>query len=966
MAEEPSRRAALLESSCAGDETLRREVESMLAHDEQTGRRLEVPALEMRRAAPPTLAAGYMLGRFRIEEKLGEGGMGVVYRAYDSQLRRRVALKVLPSDLASDPERRQRLLREARAASALDHPHICTLHDVGEDGGQTFLVMEYLTGETLAERLKKGPLSVDQALEIGAQVADALDVAHKHGIVHRDLKSANVMLTKTGAKLLDFGLAKMNRIGKGPALPTDATSTEQVPLSDSGAIVGTLPYMAPEQLEGRPVDARSDLWALGVMLYEMLIGERPFEGASHASLVAAILTRDVPPLATVQPLTPPLLDHLVRRCLEKTPDARWDSAHDIAEELRWVRENGDAISGAAATAHRTPKWKWAAIVSLALTASVIAYVAGVMPERVKAPAAGVVQTTVLLPAGMQLTRRDYGPIRTELALSPDGRYLVFSASPGEMESNAQLYRRALDRIEATPMPGTHGARMPFFSPDGKWVGFAAQSKLQKVELAGGIPVSLCDLSILLPTGASWGENGRIIIGTQSGGLQSVSAGGGKLEELTTVDPAKEGSHRLPFFLPGGRVVLFSVMPHQLGASGRIEALTLETGQRKVLVEDGTDGRYAPTGHLLFMRAGTLMAIPFDLDRLEVRGSAVPVVEGILHAVNEVSTYQNSGAGQYGFAPSGALVYAVGALRPDSQEQLAWIDRHGRVEPVKSAGKREFEFPRLSPDGQKIAFSSKYEIWVHDLVHGTSARLTHDGEAFAPIWTPDGHRVVFSYSLAGVPNLFWMPWDGSGPLERLSTSGRRQDAPSFSPDSRFIVFVETRPRGGHDILQMRLQTHQVSSIVSTNNDQMWPDLSPDGQWLAYSSIETGRDEVYVTPVAEPGRRIPISTEGGEEPAWGRSGRELFYWNLTEKSSEGFRLMAVDTVLRPDFQAGRPRVLFECERQWAIPARNYDISPDGRRFLIVMGSGGIKPLEVTRLHLVLNWFEELKTRVPSGKQ
>ena len=449
------------------------------------------------------------------------------------------------------------------------------------------------------------------------------------------------------------------------------------------------------------------------------------------------------------------------------------------------------------------------------------------------PVAGVVRTAITLPTGTQLTRDVRGPTRTELAVSPAGRHLVFSASTDGLDAKARLYLRAMDQAEALPIPGTESARAPCFSPDGQWVGFFTGGKLQKVPLSGGIQVRLCDLSGR-PMGASWGPNGTIVISMQNGGLQHLGDGGGTPQDLTTRDPATEATHRLPFFLPGGKAVLFTVMPHTFGVRGWIEAVSLDSGQRKVLVEDGTDARYVPTGHLVFVREGTLLAAPFDPERLEVRGSAVAVAGGLLHAINDTHTARNSGAGQYGFADWGALVYASGGIFPDVERELFWVDRRGRAEPVKSFGKKSFIFPRLSPDGQKLAYVTQgrnAHLWVHDLARGTSSKLTSEGRASYPTCTPDGSRIAISFSLAGVGNIFWMPWDGSGPAERLTTSKQDQFPASMSSDGRLLAFVEGSLTKGQDIYLLRMDSRQASPIVSTNYRDAWPEFSPDRRWLA---------------------------------------------------------------------------------------------------------------------------------------
>ncbi len=937
-----SERAAFLDEACAADASLRQEVELLLAgHD---GSELASPVAGMLMpAAAPTLAAGSMLGRFRIEEKLGEGGMGVVYRAHDAQLRRTVALKVLPPDLAPDPQSRQRLLREARAASALNHPHICTLYDIDEDQGQAFLVMEYLAGETLAERLKKGPLPFDQTLEIGAQIADALDVAHKHGIIHRDLKSANVMLTKTGAKLLDFGLAKVKRLGKTLASPGATSSMESASITETGAIMGTPPYMAPEQLEGRSVDARSDLWALGVILYEMLTGRRPFEGASQASLIAAILTRDLAPLASLQPLTPPLLDHVVRRCLEKNPDARWDSAHDVADQLRWIREAGGAVSQVVETAHRTAKWRSAAKVLLTLAALAMASVAWIW-LRNRAP--GLAHPP---PVGrMNISLSAWGLTLTGggLAISPDGKTLVFGARAND---EPRLYNRRVGEWEPRPLTGTEHGIDPFFSPDGKWVAYAVAGKsLQKVPVDGGPPQSIAGIENTV--GGTWGRDGRIIVGRWSNtGLWSVPAAGGTPQPLTP-SPEKSGSAWWvwPDLLPGSKSVVFTL----LGAEGHasIASLSLRTGEVRSLIDSGIRGRYLPTGHLIYELSGQLYAVPFDPERLEVRGASRIVVENIRDE-GEISP------ANYAVSATGTLAYVPSST---TLSRLVWIDRTGNAVPLKLRPRR-YHFPALSPDGKRLAVTLQdgavRNVWTASVDGEPLTRLTFGADDLYSLFTPDGKRLVFTAVQNGQYNFYWTPTDGSGKVERLTDRPHAQKATSWKPGGRILLFDEISPPGNFDVWQIDFdQNRAASPFVNSRFKEIDATFSPDGRWVAYTSNESGDWEVYVQAYPGPGPKAQVSVGGGVGALWNPRGGELFYQSPT-------------AVMSVPMANGRPagppaRVFPHTPMHRAVMARDWDVSPDGQRFLVVEGAEAAS--SPSQLNLVTNWFEELKSRVPGGKQ
>jgi len=914
------------------------------------------------------LSAGTRLGPYEILAPLGAGGMGEVYRARDTRLERDVAIKVLPAETAADPKLKARFEREARVISALAHPNICTLHDVGEQDGRTFLVMEHLVGETLAARLKKGPLPLEQVLGVATQIADALTAAHKQGVVHRDLKPGNVMLTKTGAQLLDFGLARLTAHGEQPAVESlTSAPTKEAPLTAQGSILGTLPYMAPEQVEGKPADARTDLWALGTLVYEMVTGRRAFEASTPTSLVGAILEREPAAMAERQPLTPPSLERLVRRCLSKDPDDRWDTAHDLAERLREIAETDPEAEGRQA-APRTPRWVLPALGGVALAA----LLAGVLLDRLSSgPATNdrppqVLRSHLDLNMDLEIAGGPGPPVRTELALDPEGTYLVWAGRSQDDQAESALHLRRMETGEVTRLKGTEWASQPFFSPDGRWIGFTASTgeshHLRKVPVEGGLVVDLGELSFW-PMGASWGSDGGIFLGSRDAGIQWVPDEGGPPREITTVDPAREMGHRLPLALPGGSALLFTAMPQAFGVEARIEAASLATGDRTVVVEDGADARYLPSGHLVFARQGVLMAAPFDLARLELAAPPVPVVESLSQALNMGDTLFNSGAAQFAVSGSGLLAYASGGITEAIPVDLVLLDDAGRSEPLPGFD-RPFVYPQVdfSPDGRQLAFVEQSGLsWLFDVERHTYKALSRTGMALAPRWSPDGTRLVVSFSDGGPPNLWAVPPDGSD-REQLTEGTAPDLAPSWSPDGRFLAFVRILADKG-DVLLYRFEDRQVLPFLTTKANEAYPDFSPDGRWLAYASDESGQFEIYVTSFPDRKETHTVSRQGGTAPAWSRDGRKLFYYSGLPGPDGRHSMMAASLRHEPAFSMGPPEALFRLPSQGTgFPMRTYALHPDGR-FLL----GHVEKLEpippITRLNLVHNWFEELNRLAPT---
>ncbi len=862
---------------------------------------------------------GRTLGHYEIVEKLGEGGMGAVYRARDTTLGRDVALKLLPEFVAGDREKIARLEREARLLASLSHPNIATLHGLEESTGLKYLVMELVPGETLAERIARGPVRIDECLGLFRQIAEGLEAAHEKGIVHRDLKPANVIVTPEGrVKVLDFGLAKAvaeeapsSDMSKSPTLTREGT--------EQGVILGTASYMSPEQARGKTLDRRTDIWSFGCVFYEALTGKKAFPGETVSDILAAILERE-PDWMALPARTPLKIRDLLRRCLQKDPHRRQQHVGDARIEIDEPSESPVTVPR-----HRYLPWTVAAVVSGIALWSLLRPVAE--PER------AVSRFTVNLPPEQALTH----PNDSAVALSPDGRRLVYVDGV-----ERRLYVRSLDQLEARPIPGTEGALTAFFSPDGEWVGFYTgnPTKLKKVRFDSQLPIVLCDAQDAW--GASWGPGENILFAPRAlSGLSRVSASGGAQSVVTTPDTTQgETSHRRPEFLPDGKSALFTILTDT--GSSRIALLSLETGDYRVLFEGGSHARYVHTGHVVYANDGMLLAAPFDLERLEVTGEPVPILEGVW-------TNSQNGTAHFAVSRDGTLAY----VPPIAEERtLVWVDRAGAVRPILET-RRVFEDPRLSPDGRRLAVTIRddgYHIWVYEIARDILTRLSlGSNNEEAPVWAPDGSRLVF---MIGPPaNLFWQRADGSGEAERLSTSDQAQTPTSWSPDGKVLVYhqrADTR-----DIWLLTLEGEKrAHPFLQSPFEESGGVLSPDGRFLAYHSNESGKSEVFVRAFQGPGEKWQISNDGGRQPVWARNGQEIFYRN-------GDKMMAVPVDAQPAFQAGRPIQLFE--KKFAMPdtaIAEYDVAPDGQNFVMIQDvkSGP------TQIHVVLNWFEELKARVP----
>ena len=890
-----------------------------------------------------TVAIGSRLGPYEIVSLLGEGGMGQVWMARDTRLDRDVAVKVLLPGGGATEELRQRFEREAKAISHLGHPNVCALYDVGSHDGTEYLVMEYLEGETLAARLGKGALPLEKLLAIGVEVADALDRAHRQGIVHRDLKPGNVMLTKAGSKLLDFGLA---RTLLPPGGPTGMTSMPTVgpasPLTQKGMVLGTFQYMAPEQLEGGEADARSDIFALGAVLFEMATGRKAFEGKSQASVIGAILKDHPPAPSTLAPMTPPALDRLVATCLAKDPEDRFQTAHDVKLQLRWIVEGGSQAGVPAPVVARRKgreKLAWAVAAGSFVLAGVLAVLllfSREKPER-------LLRSALPPPEGRSfwLESNTPGPA----VVSPDGSQIAFTAAGGG--GRFSLWVRSLDAAEARELTGTDGAQYPFWSPDGRSIGFFTPGKLKTIEATGGAPLTLCTAAE--GKGGAWSPTGVIVFAAgPTQGISKVSDKGGEPVVITTLD-AKRGddSHRHPRFLPDGKRFLYLARTQRAGGEGNaVLAGSLDGGPEKLLLRSPAAAQYA-SGHLLYLRETTLMARPFDPGRLAFTGETSPLAEGVL--MPALAT----GVAVFSASQNGVLVYQT--ARGQLASSLQWFTRDGK--PDGTLGEpADYGELVLSPDGKHAAVTvvdgatATHDIWVFDLGRGVRSRFTLDaGDDVAPVWTPDGTTIVFSSNRKGHFDLYRKALGGSAEEEPLLVSESDKYAAAFADEGRSLVFAQGGPSPGTEFLVMALDGERKpeSWRKSRFNDIPSPP-SPDGRWLPYSSEESGRWEVYVTTFPRPGRKWQISTDGGAYGFWSADGREIIYHDL------GGMLRAVPVVPRGEaLEVGEPKPLFRVAGPNPAGSTFWPTA-DHSRFLSV--GEGQKPSAL--LDLVVNWPLKLR--------
>jgi Tol biopolymer transport system component len=958
-----SDRVTFLAEACAGDPSLQREVQALL--DQPTspkgleGVTPSAIAQAMGNADNGGLT-GHRFGVYLVGERIAVGGMGEVYRARDTSLPRDVAIKVLPRAFAADADRLARFEREARVLASLDHPHIGTILGVEESDGVRALVLGLVEGDTLAERIARGPIPVAEALEYARQIADALEAAHEKGIIHRDLKPSNIKITTAGVvKVLDFGLAKAEQLSSSEV-------GDAMTVTASGIILGTVAYMSPEQARGHAADKRADIWAFGCVLYEMLTGRDAFARLSASDTVAAILDRD-PDLGALPTNTPRGIERLLKRCFEK----------DSKRRLRDIGEARVAIDDAQhgrALQDDSPRpvlrwWLVATFLGVALlgvSAAAFLVWTRARPPAASAPTAaqfvvGVTPADAFAP-GPTIPNFPY-PTRTDLALSPDGTLLVFS---GRKDGHQQLYLRPLNRLDATPIAGTDNSNSPFFSSDGQWLGFwtgalepGAIGELKKMRLDGSPAVTLAKVAPL--RGATWGSNDIVFAMVEGESrLWRVPAAGGIPETLTRLDSNEDRSHSLPHMLPDGRGVLYTIGSRAANfADGQIGVVSFATGDTHVVLDQGVDARYVSSGHLVYVRDGTLMAVPFDLKGLRVTGTPVAIVKDVLQAVRTTSlSLTETGAAQFSVSETGALVYVPGVAAPEMLNSLVWVSRNGTVTPTK-APDGPWGGPRLSPDGQRVLlFSLGRHTLMHDLARGG---LVPVAPTIWPTFTPDGKQVTVAE-----PSGFVSMSTEGGATDHFTIDKPRIHHPgSWSPDGQTLLFTKFVANGVWEIraLSRTGGDRKIHPAGNTLVNERYPQFSPDGEWFVYSSSEPGKqEEVYVERYRGAAERHPISTNGGTAPAWAPNGRELFY--LAAAPGGRIRMMAVDIALTPAFAAGIPRVLFEGRYPVGSPHRHYDVSRDGR-FLMIQQREVPTPPSVTQMVLRLNWFEELKRLAPSNR-
>jgi serine/threonine protein kinase len=886
------------------------------------------------------LANGTRLGPYEILSLLGAGGMGEVYQARDTRLDRIVAVKVLPETLAASSEVRQRFEREAKAISRLSHPHICALYDVGREGETEYLVMEFLEGETLSERLARGSLSLEQTLRYGSEIADALDKAHRKGIVHRDLKPGNVMLTKTGVKLLDFGLAK-TLVPEAPPGSLTAAPTAARDVTEAGTILGTLSYMAPEQLEGREADARTDVFALGAVLYEMATGGTAFSGTSQANLISSIMTSEPAAISTIRPASPPALDRIVRTCLAKDPEERWQSAGDLSRELGWLAQgSGEAAPPAVGSLRGRERLAWvlAAVLGVSLGAAIFL--------RSPRPASGSSPRIEFgLPLPEAVLYGEVPPVNTSFALSPDGGTLAFL---GVASGMSRIYLSPLDGDRSRPLPDTGGAVSPFWSPDGRSIAFFADGKLKRIEVSGGSAITICEA----PNAGSgtWSSNGTILFSTWglSGHqhvLLRVSASGGAVTEATSLDAKRnENGHSWPTFLPDGKHFLFlsdegdgwpkTPREIRMGELGSMTTRAVTRAQSRF--------EYSPAGYLLFSRDGALLAQALDASRGSLTGEPMPVA-------SVVSTYAPTADADFSVARHAPVV----AFREPPLSHLHWLDRSGRdLGPVRGDG--AFTAPRFSPEGGRLAFPQvdphlgTADIFIQDLKRETTTRVTFDPTSeWSPVWLPDGRHLIFASDEGGeIPDIYQLDLSDLRKGLLLHTEGVKYPE-DVSADGRFLLYTEWVTKRSVIWVLPLTGDEKPSPFTGDPFDVYSPRFSPDGGAVAYVAEEAGRPEVYLRPFPGPGEAWQVSRSGGKAPRWSRDGREIFF-----VSEHALMSAAVRSGTR--LETAAPVPLFPAEL-FAVGDRiDFEVGPEGR-FLVVEPAGGRRD---SGIHVIANWLSGLR--------
>ena len=894
-----------------------------------------------------TLAAGTRLGPYEITGAIGAGGMGEVYQAHDSKLGRDVAIKVLPEAFAHDPDRLSRFQREAKMLAALNHPNIATIYGLEQSSGTSYLMMELVSGETLADRIKReGAVPVEEALKLAVQIAEALEAAHEKGIIHRDLKPANVKLTPEGkVKVLDFGLAKAFAGDVAESNPSQSP-TLSVAATMQGVLLGTAAYMSPEQARGKAVDKRTDIWAFGCVLYELLTGKQAFAGDDITEILAAVVKTE-PDWQALPAATPMQVRDLLRRCLQKDKTLRLQAAGDARIEIQEaLAAPKDAGVPKAELTYRS-KLPWAVAAALALVLGVASWGWWRAIRSVEVPLRALMRLDVDLGPDVGLT----SVVGPDTILSPDGTRLVYM-------SKGRLFTRHLDQPKAVELVGTLGAVAPFFSPDSQWVAFFAQGKLKKVSVEGGAAI---DLSVApFGVGGSWGEDGNIIVGLNgTGGLSRIPSAGGALTPVSEL-AGGESTHRWPQVLPGGKAVLFTASaPGGAFDGANIEVMSLADHHRKTLQRGGTYGRYLPSGHLVYINRGTLFAVPFDLNTLEVRGAPAPVL-------SEVAYSTTSGAALFDFSQTGTLIYRTG--EGTGQLIVQWLDASGKMQPLLAKAGPYLQL-KLSPDGQRLALNTPEDVWVYEWQRDTMTRLTFGGGLNdVPVWSPDGRYIAFEVRGSALGTIFWVRSDGAGKPQALLQSKNRQYPWSFSPDGKRLAFTEQSPETQRDIWTVPLETDSAGLragkpevFLQTPFDERNPSFSPDGRWLAYASDESGAFQVYVRAFPDKGGKWQISNDGGLYPTWSRIGRDLFF-----ETPDNHIMVTTYQTKGDSFAADKPRVWSNTKLANVGLNGNYDLAPDGKRIAALMPGDTAQGQQVqNHVIFLMNFFDELRRRVPTGK-
>jgi Tol biopolymer transport system component len=877
-----------------------------------------------------TVTSGTKLGPYEIVSPLGAGGMGEVYRARDTRLDRTVAVKVLASHLSASPELKQRMEREARAISSLNHPNICHLYDIGSQDGADYLVMEFLEGETLAERLPKGPLPLNEVLKIGSSVAEALAFAHRSGIVHRDLKPGNIMLTHAGAKLMDFGLAKSlspqkpaTGSGAAPsftAMPTVSGPSPLSPLTTVGSVIGTIQYMSPEQIEGKEADVRSDIFALGAVLYEMVTGKRPFSGKSQISLASAILESDPEPVNAIKPSTPPGFEHLVTTCLQKDPEQRFQTAHDIKLEMQWIAADKSASVAAIAPrplAPRRERLGWAAAVVAAIVLGAAAGIFLYHPSQT-APS---IRAAINPPANATLAL--VGDFAGPPVLSPDGSSIAFVATGSDAKN--MIWVRPLNAPEAHMLAGTDGASFPFWSPDSRSLGFFAGAKLKTIDLNGGSPLAVCDASF--GRGGTWGSGGTILFAPEAlSPIMRVTASGGTPVPVTKFDPGQPPSHRWPFFLPDGKHFLYLFVAARDPGTDAVYYASVDGRENRKLVASQSNAVYA-NGFLLFMRGGQMMAQSFDPAKGTLSREIQTLASGVME---DASTWHMDASA----SSNGLLVFSNGGT---GDQQLVWVDRNGRQIGTVVKKVASLQSAKLSPQADRIALEvdnggGNHDIWVYDVARGVQTRLTFGPvENDDPIWSPDGKWIVYTSLESNTHSkLYRKPSDGSGAAELLISDEQVLYASDVSRDGKYLFYARGPSANYWEIWALPMEGERKPWLVvprsTANSFAAQGQLSPDRHWLAYTSGETSVPEVYVVAFRGGQGKWQVSTNGGYQPQWSRDGKELYFFNQATRSVFSVPVKEVGGGLQ--FGAAQQLASNSTSNQLGF----YDVTPDGKKILL----------------------------------